>query len=105
MPILGGDDFFVGLKNYDDKTVLKLACKIQDEFKNSVKNIYSNEDKDNGFVVLKDRFDVTRKFKLLSVSCAIIKIDMKSDISNFDNTLNILKKESKGSLEPVFRVL
>lgn len=102
---IGGDDFFVGLKNYDDKTVLKLACKIQDEFKNSVKNLYSNEDKDNGFVVSKDRFDVTRKFKLLSVSCAIIKIDMKSDISNFDNTLNILKKESKGSLEPVFRVL
>lgn len=102
---IGGDDFFVGLKNYDDKTVLQLACKIQDEFKNSVKNLYSNEDKENGFVVSKDRFDVTRKFNLLSVSCAIIKIDMKSDISNFDNTLNILKKESKGSLEPVFRVL
>lgn len=100
---IGGDDFFVGLKNYDDKTVLQLACKVQDEFKNSAKNLYSNEDKENGFVVSKDRFDVTRKFNLLSVSCAIIKMDMKSNISNFDSTLNIIKKDSKSSLEPIFK--
>jgi len=73
--------------------------------KNNVKNLYSNEDKSNEFIISKDRFNVTRKFNLLSVSCAIIEINPRSNISDFDTTLNILKKESKGSLEPIFRVL
>ena len=46
-----------------------------------------------------------RRFDLLSVSSAIIEINSKSNISNFDNTLNILKKASKGSTEPMYRVL
>ena len=102
---IGGDDFFVGLKNKDKEDVFELTSNVQDEFRNSAKNIYSKEDKKNGFIISKDRFNEKRRFELLSVSAAIIEINSKSDISNFDNTLNILKKASKGSKEPISSVL
>ena len=102
---IGGDDFFVGLKDFNQNDVFALTSEIKEEFKNSAKNLYTNEDKLNEFIISKDRFNVTRKFNLLSVSCAIIEINPRSNISDFDTTLNILKKESKGSLEPIFRVL
>ena len=102
---IGGDDFFVGLKNHDFKEVYDLTSLIQDEFKNSVENLYTKKDKINGFIISKDRFNMERRFDLLSVSSAIIEINAKSNISNFDNTLNILKKASKGSKEPISSIL
>lgn len=102
---IGGDDFFVGLKNYDYKEVYHLTATVQEEFSNSAKNIYTKKDKENGFIVAKDRFNMERRFDLLSVSSAIIEINSKSNISNFDNTLNILKKASKGYKEPISSVL
>ena len=102
---IGGDDFFVGLKNYDYKEVYHLTATVQEEFSNSAKNIYTKKDKENGFIVAKDRFNMERRFDLLSVSSTIIEINAKSNISNFDNTLNILKKASKGSKEPISSVL
>lgn len=102
---IGGDDFFIGLKNYEYTEVFNLTCDIQEEFKNSAKNIYTKEDKEKGYIVSKDRFNMERKFDLLSVSCAIIEINSKSNISDFDNTLNILKKASKGSNKPISSIL
>ncbi|MFW2565162.1 GGDEF domain-containing protein [Aliarcobacter butzleri] len=102
---IGGDDFFVGLKNKDKEDIFELTSNVQDEFRNSAKNIYSKEDKKNGFIISKDRFNEKRRFELLSVSAAIIEINSKSDISNFDNTLNIVKKASKNSKKPIYSVL
>ena len=102
---IGGDDFFVGLKDHEYKEVLRLTQEVQNEFKTTAENIYKKTDKENGFIVSKDRFNMERKFELLSVSSAIIEINSKSNISNFDNTLNILKKASKGSREPISSIL
>ncbi|MGE0050304.1 MAG: GGDEF domain-containing protein [Arcobacter sp.] len=102
---IGGDDFFVGLKNYEYKEVYDLTAEIQEEFKNSAKNIYSKEDKKNGYIISKDRFNMERKFDLLSVSSAIMEINGESNINNFDNSLNILKKASKGSDKPISSIL
>jgi diguanylate cyclase (GGDEF)-like protein len=102
---IGGDDFFVGLRNHTFDEVFKLTYEVQDEFKNSAENIYIKKDKENGFMLAKDRFNMERKFDLLSVSSAIIEINSKSNIANFDNTLNILKKASKGAQEPISSVL
>ena len=102
---IGGDDFFVGLKDYEYKEVLNLTQEVQKEFKATAENIYRKIDKENGFLLSKDRFNMERRFDLLSVSAAIIEINSKSNISNFDNTLNILKKASKGSIEPISSIL
>ena len=102
---IGGDDFFVGLKNHKFEEVFELTNKVQIEFKNSVENLYSKKDKENGLLIAKDRFNIERSFNLLSVSSAIIEINSKSNISNFDNTLNVLKKASKGSSKPISSIL
>ena len=102
---IGGDDFFVGLTDFTFEDVFELTLDIQNEFKYSSKNLYSNEDKELGYIVSKDRFGTTRNFNLLSVSCAIVEINSQSNILNFDDTLNIMKKESKSSKEPVYKVL
>ena len=102
---IGGDDFFVGLTDFTFEDVFELTLDIQNEFKYSAKNLYSNKDKELGYIVSKDRFGTTRNFNLLSVSCAIVEINCKSNILNFDDTLNNMKKESKSSKEPVYKVL
>mgnify|MGYP003598773567 FL=1 len=102
---IGGDDFFVGLTDFAFEDVFKLTLDVQNEFEYSAKNLYSKEDKEIGYIVSKDRFGTTRNFNLLSVSCAIVEINCKSNILNFDDTLNIMKKESKSSKEPVYKVL
>ena len=102
---IGGDDFFVGLTDFTFEDVFELTLDIQNEFKYSAKNLYSKKDKEIGYIVSKDRFGTTRNFNLLSVSCAIVEINCKSNILNFDDTLNIMKKESKSSKEPVYKVL
>ena len=102
---IGGDDFFVGLRNHKFEEVYELTNKVQIEFKKSVENLYSKKDKENKYIIAKDRFNVERNFNLLSVSSAIIEVNPKSNISNFDSTLNILKKASKGSTKPISSVL
>ena len=102
---IGGDDFFVGLKDYKYDDIFELTCNIQEEFKSSVVNLYSNDDKNRGFIISKDRFNTIREFNLLSVSSAIIEINPSSNISDFDNTLNLIKRDSKNSKEPIFRIV
>ena len=101
---IGGDDFFVGLKNYEFNEVFELTSKVQIEFKNSVKNLYSKEDKENGFIVAKDRFNTQRNFNLLSVSSAIIEINSNSNLDDFDSVLGKLKKDSKNSSLPISHI-
>lgn len=102
---IGGDDFFVGLRNHEFKKVFDLTNKVQIEFKNSVENLYSKKDKEKGLLIAKDRFNIERSFNLLSVASAIIEINPNSNISNFDSTLNVLKKASKGSSKPISSIL
>lgn len=102
---IGGDDFFVGLKKDNKKDIFELTLEVQNEFENSVKNLYSNEDKQRGYIVAKDRFGTTREFKLLSVSSAIVKVDSSSKIDDFDQVISELKKESKSSKKPIYKVL
>lgn len=92
---IGGDDFFVGAKNKNFEELFELTNNVLTEFKDSVKNLYNNTDKKNGYIVTKDRFEQKRKFNLLSTSCAIIEVSNKAKIENFDHTISILKKHSK----------
>ncbi|WP_428026215.1 GGDEF domain-containing protein [Arcobacter sp.] len=98
---IGGDDFFIGIKNSTIEDVYALTKETLDEFRESAKNLYNTVDKQNGFFCGKDRFGEERTFKLLSCSCAIIEISSNSKKSNFDYTLNIMKKYSKNLERPI----
>ncbi|OCL88461.1 putative membrane protein YjcC [Aliarcobacter thereius] len=99
---IGGDDFFVGIKNSLSNDIIELTSLVQDEFENSARNLYSKEDKEKSHIVSKDRFGTIRKFDLLTVSSAIIEINPKSNIDKLDHMLNIVKTQSKGSRNPIF---
>jgi diguanylate cyclase (GGDEF)-like protein len=98
---IGGDDFFIGIKNSTIEDVYNITKDSLDEFKESAKNLYNDTDKTNGFMSGKDRFGEERLFKLLACSCAIIEISSSSKKSNFDYTLNIMKKYSKDLDRPI----
>ena len=92
---IGGDDFFIGIKNKQFEEIFAIANETLIEFKESVKNLYNQKDKENNFLLIEDRFKVKRKFNLLSTSCALISISKKSNETNFDFTFSLLKKHSK----------
>lgn len=98
---VGGDDFFVGFSCLKYEEVYEYALKIQKEFKLSVKNLYEKKDIENGYITCYDRFNVQRKFELLTVSCAIIEISLNSKKKNFDYILGIIKKKFKKINFPV----
>lgn len=102
---IGGDDFFVGIQGENFEDIYKLTSEIQNEFSNSTKNLYNNKDKENQFIIAKDRFGIERKFNLLTVSTAILEINSHSDISSFDYIIGKLKKLSKTSKTPVYASL
>lgn len=98
---IGGDDFFVSIVNEDIEKVYELSLKVITEFKETSENFYTNEDKSNGYIVAKDRDGKIKKFKFLSCSCAIIEKNQFFQITNFDKTINDLKKASKQSETPI----
>ncbi|RXJ57901.1 GGDEF domain-containing protein [Candidatus Marinarcus aquaticus] len=98
---IGGDDFFIGFKEYDYETVYEFAHTIQREFESSVANLYNKEDREREFMVCTDRFNIQREFKLLSVACAIVEIGPKTVKKNFDFTLGKIKKVSKKATNPI----
>jgi len=98
---IGGDDFFVGFKNYSFEDVYEVINKIQKKFCEQVKELYNIEDKKNEYIQTKDRFGVIRKFKLLGVCSAIIEIKNQKSHTDLDKVLGMIKKESKKHSTPL----
>ncbi len=92
---IGGDDFFLGYKKSIFENVYTDALKIQNLFKENVKQFYNEADRKNGFITTKDRFGETHQFELLSVCSAIIEITKRCDKSELDGILGQAKKTSK----------
>jgi len=98
---IGGDDFFIGLTDCEYETVYATVSYLQSSFCLRVKELYSKQDQENGYINAKDRFGTERKFNLLGVSSAIIGINAKVDKNNFDRMLGVIKKESKNNKTPL----
>jgi diguanylate cyclase (GGDEF)-like protein len=97
---IGGDDFFVGVKSSTDNNSFKIVCaeKIIDKFISDVKEFYTPDDKQNGYIVSKDRDGQTKKFNLLSVSASIVELHTNSkqrDKDLLDYVFSIQKKVAK----------
>lgn len=76
---IGGDDFFLGIrqqKNDDFVNIYNKMKKIADEFKETVKNYYYDEDIKNGYILSTDRKGIVRETPLLSVAIVILEAPM-----------------------------
>ena len=71
---LGGDDFFVGygMGEYPAKEILEDAKSIIERFRQDVIPFYNEQEKQNGYLIARNRNGRTVKFPLLSVSAAVL---------------------------------
>ena len=91
---IGGDDFFCGIDNDDEKSLKRLATLVQ-KFKTDVRDFYSKEDKENGYIVSVGRESKKKKFPLLSVSASIVAVNQRSLDRTMDNINKVLSAQKK----------
>ncbi|MDQ7055224.1 MAG: diguanylate cyclase [Persephonella sp.] len=96
---IGGDDFFVGVRDVSLREILSKFYYVIDSFNQSVKDLYNLEDKEKGYIIAKDRYNTVRKFGLLSVSGFLLEIPEKKEIDReaLDEVITVLKKEAKSN--------
>ena len=96
---IGGDDFFVAVKFHkkDEMLYVDAIKKCIEKFSEDVKAFYTQEDKERGYIISKDRDGNTKKFDLLSVSASVIVVKSKTrrDLESINQVLSSQKKIAK----------
>ncbi len=101
---IGGDDFFLGFKNVEFERAYHEVSQTLVNFKEDVKAYYDDQDRENGYVVSKDRDGNTKRFPLLSVSAAMLEIpnsETRVSMEEISLILAELKKYAKVSAEKI----
>jgi EAL domain-containing protein (putative c-di-GMP-specific phosphodiesterase class I)/GGDEF domain-containing protein len=99
---IGGDDFFVGFEhseNNEEHVFEKVSLLIK-IFCNDVTSLYDAEDREQGYIISRDREGAVKKFPMLSVSAAVLKIPPKERTFSADTIgshIACLKKKAKTS--------
>lgn len=97
---IGGDDFFAAIKYNEDNVdeQYKEIYNIVKKFTDDVREFYSQEDKERGYIVSTDRDNIQKKFPLLTVSASTLIIDKhtkKRSLKDINNILSMQKKVAK----------
>lgn len=104
---VGGDDFFCAIKDDDTQNrydKMEDIINIIQKFTNDVREFYSQEDKQNGYISSKDRDGTPKKFPLLTVSASIIIVEKSSknkSINTIQSILSMQKKVAKHEYEHI----
>jgi len=97
---IGGDDFFMGIKNVGAAQAKAIAADIQVEFQKTIEGIYSDDHRQERGIHTKDRNGEMRFFELMRVSAAVIIVPASVRISESDRfakELSTIKSRSKKS--------
>ncbi len=91
---IGGDDF-VAITYTED--IRKLCDDIMQVFDNRVKNYYTETDKNNGYIIAKNRHGIEEKFPIISISIAVINNadNHFKSAEELSTKLSTLKKKCK----------
>ncbi|MAA97962.1 MAG: GGDEF domain-containing protein [Stappia sp.] len=95
---VGGDDFFVGLDDWQPDRVVKLMAELRMEFARQMESLYSAEHRRQGYIVAEDRRGRSQVYPLLSVSIAVLHLPKGISIGNLDllsNHIARLKHRAK----------
>jgi diguanylate cyclase (GGDEF)-like protein len=97
---IGGDDFFLGWKMEQDFN--RAYCemkKIIKKFRSDVESFYSNKEREDGYILAKDRYGQVRKYPILSVSAAMLVVNTDKEHMHDEEvvakTYARLKKQAK----------
>jgi len=104
---VGGDDFFLGVKDAERQEVIKEMQKLAKQFKKSAESFYDANILAKGFMTGKDREGFLRKIPLMTVSIAVLElprnIDRACSIEDAGNIIAMLKKKAKRSESGISR--
>lgn len=99
---IGGDDFFVGIEigKRSFKKSVSVIRKICQKFRKAAFELYTEEDKERGYIESKDREGNVKNFPLLNISAAVImynfgKYEKRTDMQELSRQIAGLKKEAK----------
>lgn len=98
---IGGDDFFVGVKNSESNKISDEMEQLANQFKESAESFYDPKTVEQGFLVAKNRDGQTKQIPLMSISVAILELPKATlrncSIEKAANIIAGLKKEAKHS--------
>jgi diguanylate cyclase (GGDEF)-like protein len=95
---VGGDDFFVGFKDFEPAHVDMLIADLIERFRRDVESFYDEETRRAGHMVARDRDGVERCLPLLTASAAIIEVPRGHATRSADEIAGLIaqyKKEAK----------
>ena len=96
---IGGDDFFMGIRNCRCEEAIAKIGGIVESFGKNVQSFYGREELRMGYIVSKDRDENVKQFPLLSVSAAVLELPIERTrvISNSEigEIIAALKKKAK----------
>ena len=99
---IGGDDFFLGIKNCENRAVADEMKHLALRFKKSAESFYDPQILQQGFLTAKNREGKTSQIPFITVSVAVLKLprDKKRNcsIEVAANIIARLKKEAKQSM-------
>jgi diguanylate cyclase (GGDEF)-like protein len=102
---VGGDDFFLGVKEESLSEAIGNIKQLAEKFNQDVKSFYTQEDREKGHIEARDRKGVERTFPLLAVSAAIVELkDNRSQMlstGKLSRIIGDLKKKAKSSEDGV----
>ncbi|MGN8159791.1 EAL domain-containing protein [Salinisphaera sp. RV14] len=95
---IGGDDFFVAVQDEPYPVIAQTARHVLDDFRSSAESLYSEGDRQAGYLVGLDRRGRRTEFPLLSASSALLSVDRHTrDRSEyaFLSVITLLKEQAK----------
>lgn len=99
---VGGDDFFLGVKNANMAELLKEMKAFASRFKKNAESFYDSDTIQQGFLISRNRENNFMRVPLISVSIAILELpgelDRTCSVEAAGNMIASLKKEAKQSL-------
>ncbi len=72
---IGGDDFFVGARGPVCKHANRFLTRVSKEFCREAENLYTKEDRENGYIIGRTRDGKTRKFPLLTCTAVALSLE------------------------------
>lgn len=97
---VGGDDFFIGLNGLPHRVVQDHMEALMTDFSESVRDLYSDDDRKAGCIQCNDRFGNPQLFTLMRCSMAVLELPAGAeydDDNDFSATIARLKKRAKES--------
>lgn len=102
---IGGDDFFLGVRNGDREPVVAEVAALAERFKTDAESFYDPETARQGYLKARDRDGSLGKIPLISVSAAILELPLNAprdcSIGGAANMIAALKKQAKKSKEKI----